>query len=531
MKKGLLVAVMVTLVFHVNHIYAQYDPLLFASGITAEELKEHLMVFASDAFEGRETGKPGQALAASYLEEYYKQLGIPGGVAGFYQQEFSLREESLGASFITMNGNRYEFIQDFFCLATSASGIVPIREIVFVGYGIDDTRYNDYTGHDDLQGKWVVCVAGEPKTSKGLYVLTGTNEPGVWTDEVGRKMAAAEKRGASGILLIRQDYDSFIPRIRFWLEAPQMMLDFPEEMKKNEEPSFPYFFVSPRIGDVLSKAAFGKPLEKIISSWEKKGQAKTSAADYEGEIHVERTIERTKSQNVLAFIEGSDERLKDEVVVISAHYDHVGVIKGEIHNGADDDGSGTVTAMEIAEAFHEAKLKGQGPRRSVLILHVSGEEKGLLGSEWYTEFPAFSLDKTVCNLNIDMIGRTDEEHAGNERYVYLIGSDRLSSDLHRISEEANTTYTGLQLDYTYNDPADPNRYYYRSDHYNFARKGIPVIFYFSGVHEDYHRPGDDPEKIMYGKMAEIGQLIFHTAWKVANADRRPAVDKAVETED
>jgi Zn-dependent M28 family amino/carboxypeptidase len=155
---------------------------------------------------------------------------------------------------------------------------------------------------------------------------------------------------------------------------------------------------------------------------------------------------------------------------------------------------------------------------------VSGEEKGLLGSEWYADHPVFPLENTVANLNIDMIGRTDEAHEDNPNYIYLIGSDRLSTELHRISEEANTTYSGLELDYTYNDPNDPNRFYYRSDHYNFAKNGIPVIFYFSGVHEDYHQPTDTPDKIMYDKMVPIARLVFHTAWDLANREKRIVVD-------
>jgi Zn-dependent M28 family amino/carboxypeptidase len=230
------------------------------------------------------------------------------------------------------------------------------------------------------------------------------------------------------------------------------------------------------------------------------------------------------ADNVLCFIEGTDPELKKEVVVISAHYDHVGVMNGKIYNGADDDGSGTVSAIEIGEAFINAKKEGHGSKRSILILHVSGEEKGLLGSEWYSEFPIFPLENTVCDLNIDMIGRVDDAHKDNDKYVYVIGSDKLSTDLHKISEKTNSTYTNLALDYTYNSPDDPNRFYYRSDHYNFAKHNIPVIFYFSGVHEDYHQPGDDAEKILYDKMSIIARLVFYTAWDVANRDEKLVVD-------
>ena len=229
------------------------------------------------------------------------------------------------------------------------------------------------------------------------------------------------------------------------------------------------------------------------------------------------------SENIWAYIEGSEK--PDEVLVISAHYDHVGMKNGEVFNGADDDGSGTVALLEIAQAFMEAKKAGYGPKRSILFLHVTGEEHGLHGSRYYSENPLFPIANTIADINIDMIGRRDVDHKDNGNYIYVIGSDRLSSDLHNINEAANAKYTKLELDYKYNDRKDPNRYYYRSDHYNFAKKGIPSIFYFNGVHEDYHKEGDEPEKIEYDLLAKRTQLAFVTAWELANRAERPIVDK------
>ena len=224
-----------------------------------------------------------------------------------------------------------------------------------------------------------------------------------------------------------------------------------------------------------------------------------------------------KGENVLGYIEGTD--LKDELIIITAHYDHLGKHDSLIFNGADDDASGVAGAMEIAEAFMIAKKEGYGPRRSILIMPVSGEEKGLLGSKYYTDNPVYPLNNTIANLNIDMIGRLDDWHSTGD-YVYLIGSDRLSYDLHNINEEINSNYTKLELDYKYNDEDDPNRYYYRSDHYNFAKNNIPVIFYFNGVHEDYHRPSDTIEKLDFNKIKKISKLIFLTAWELANREER-----------
>lgn len=222
-----------------------------------------------------------------------------------------------------------------------------------------------------------------------------------------------------------------------------------------------------------------------------------------------------ETENVAAIIKGS--KFPEEYIVISSHLDHIGIKNGEINNGADDDGSGTVALLEIAEAFKMAADVGQGPKRSLIFLHVTGEEKGLLGSSYYANNPLYPLAQTMTNLNVDMIGRTDPKREDKDpNYIYLIGADRLSQDLHDISEATNTKYTQFKLDYTFNEEKDPNRFYYRSDHFNFAKNNIPVIFYFSGTHEDYHKPGDTPDKIMYDLLAKRTQLIFYTAWELAN---------------
>ncbi|MBT0608204.1 M28 family metallopeptidase [Aequorivita echinoideorum] len=231
------------------------------------------------------------------------------------------------------------------------------------------------------------------------------------------------------------------------------------------------------------------------------------------------------SENVVAYIKGSEK--PDELIVISAHLDHVGVdADGNVFNGADDDGSGTVALLEMAQAFQQAVKDGNGPKRSILFLHVTGEEIGLFGSRYYVENPIFPLENTVCDLNIDMIGRIDPDKASNPEYLYLIGSNKLSQELQDVSTEVNDKYTNLELDYKYDDPNDPNRFYYRSDHYNFAKNNIPIIFYFNGVHADYHKITDTPDKIEYDLMAKRAKLIFLTAWELANREKRITADKA-----
>ncbi|MGB2306001.1 MAG: M28 family metallopeptidase [Flavobacteriaceae bacterium] len=238
------------------------------------------------------------------------------------------------------------------------------------------------------------------------------------------------------------------------------------------------------------------------------------------------TINKKKvaTENVVAIIEGSEK--PDEYIVISSHLDHIGIHDGQINNGADDDGSGTVSTLEIAEAFQKAVEDGKGPKRSIVFLHVTGEEKGLLGSKYYTDNPLYPLANTIANLNIDMVGRTDPKRkSSNPDYIYLIGSDRLSTELHELSEKVNKSTVNIELDYTFNAYDDPNRFYFRSDHYNFGKNNIPVIFYFNGTHADYHKPTDTVEKIEFDLMKTRAQLIFATAWELANKKNRIKMNK------
>ena len=277
-----------------------------------------------------------------------------------------------------------------------------------------------------------------------------------------------------------------------------------------------------RTGEKGQKAA----AQFIIDYYKNIGvNAANTDGNYLQNIPLEYFSGRSKdaSENVVAYIKGTSKA--DEYVVISAHYDHLGIRDSLIYYGADDDASGTSALLEIAEAFQKASKDGNGPKRSIVFLNVTGEEEGLFGSKYYSENPIFPLENTVVDLNIDMVGRFDKQHADNPEFVYLIGADKISQELHDLSEAANKKYTNLLLDYTYNDESDPNRFYYRSDHYNFAKNGIPIIFYFNGVHEDYHKATDTPDKIRYDLLQKRAQLVFYTAWEIANRDKRLVVDK------
>ncbi len=231
------------------------------------------------------------------------------------------------------------------------------------------------------------------------------------------------------------------------------------------------------------------------------------------------------SENVLAYVKGSS--LAHEIIVVSAHYDHEGIKEGQLYPGADDNSSGTAALLEIAQAFELAKKAGHGPKRSILFIHFTAEEIGLHGSRYYSENPTLPLSQTVVNLNVDMIGRVDNRNlkVNNDNYIYLIGSDRLSTELHYISEAVNKTFAQLDLQYRYNAKDDHNLYYFRSDHYNFAKESIPVIFYFNGEHDDYHKPTDTADKINFQLLQKRAQLIFSTAWQLANQPERIVIDK------
>ncbi|MFC4721624.1 M28 family peptidase [Geojedonia litorea] len=490
------------------------NPTIYGNTITAEELKEMLYVYASDEFEGRETGEPGQKKAVNYLKEQYMNMGIASPLSGDdYFQEVPLEKQKLPEVAISINGTEFKNYEDYIAIGSAASTTIDASEIVYAGYGIEDENYSSYKNLD-VKGKVVLIKSGEPKNADGTYVTSGTKETTKWVN--GRQARAskgnvAKEKGAKAIILM-DDNDSF-KRLAYYYEAASKSSNAGRISLKSNEAELYQFLVTEKLGKALYAKILDDAAPKTIQ---------TSIS-----IDVKGNSEEVSSENVVAFIKGTD--FPNEIVVISAHLDHEGIKNGEVYNGADDDGSGTIAILEIAEAFKKAADAGHGPKRSILFLHVTGEEKGLLGSKYYTDYdPIFPLENTVANLNIDMIGRIDPKRNGDRNYIYLIGSDKLSTDLHKLSETVNKKYTNITLDYTYNDENDPNRFYYRSDHYNFAKNNIPIIFYFNGTHADYHKPSDTPDKIEYDLLENRTRLVFYTAWEVANRANKVVVDKAQE---
>ncbi len=499
-------------------IFAQQDSiaLKYAATITQADLSKHLHIIASDEYGGRETGKESLTKAATYISDFYKEIGIPPIKDINYYQTYKVGLQD--AKGVAISYNNKKFIQNnhFFNFPTYLKNEQINAEIVFAGYGIEDSLYSDYTNLN-VKGKIVIVLNGEPKNKSERYWVSNSDTPSKWSNRRNNpKVTTAKEKGALALFIINENTTEMIKTYKHFIESEKLkVLDKPEV-----DYDFPNFYISSEMADEIIAKSSQKIKEKINS----KGVPESFAVKNKLSLDINKKTTITDAHNVLAYIEGSD--LKDELIILSAHYDHIGEHDSLIFNGADDDGSGTVAIMEIAEAFIKAKKDGNGPRRSILVLNVSGEEKGLLGSKYYTEYPVFPLKNTVANLNIDMIGRLDEKHADNENYIYIIGSDMLSDDLHEVNENANSTYTQLELDYEFNTTKDPNRYYYRSDHYNFAKNNIPVIFYFNGVHEDYHKETDTVDKIIFSKMEKITRLVFYTAWELANRDKRIVVNKA-----
>ncbi|WP_234736319.1 M28 family peptidase [Tellurirhabdus bombi] len=499
----------------------------YARTIQAADLEKHLRILAADDMEGRETGTAGQRKAADYIVKQFTAEGLKpivkaGDGKESYLQQFNLYRKMWGDFYVKAGKKTYTYPKDFIVNGLLSVPAETAYETVFAGYGISTGQYDDYAKLD-VKGKAIVIMDGAPKNTSG-EALAGTADFSA-QDSWRKKLTLAKDKGAAQVFIVAAEAGEDFKRLVAQRSA--MMNRFNRlTLKSGTEQlsSVGTFIVTSEIAADLLNTSAAK-LKTAADNIAKTG--KTTAGSLKGKTSVlaQRKEEAVQSSNVLGYLEGTDK--KDEVVIISAHYDHIGVNPdGQVNNGANDDGSGTVSVIEIAQAFAKAKAEGHGPRRSMLFLTVSGEEKGLLGSQYYADMdPVIPLAKTVCDLNIDMVGRVDDLHLGkSDNYIYVIGSDKLSSDLHKISENANQTYTKMELDYKYNEPTDPERIYYRSDHYNFAKNKIPIIFYFNGLHPDYHRPTDDVDKIDFKLAEKSAQLVFYTAWDVANRDEKLVVD-------
>lgn len=491
----------------------------YASGISERTLRDHLKIIASDSFEGRETGQKGIALASAYLQKIIGNLGLlPVPETKKFYQDVNFTFSKWKESNLYVNKERFRLLWDYIMITSNNQSMPEIKasEVIFAGYGIDESKYSDYK-KINVKDQIIMINKGEPIDHKGNSIVTGKAEPSVWAMDMNKKLQVAKSKGAKLVLIIEDDIKKLLEDNRRELLSGSMELG--NHLNKTFNTANHIY-----ISSTIAKAIIGKNENKVLNAREKYSKGKPESVTLKTEVVINMTkdISLLEGQNVFGFIKGKTK--PEEYVIASAHYDHLGKRGDEIFNGANDNGSGTVTLLELAQSCQQAVMEGNPPQRSIVFLWFCGEEKGLLGSKYYSENPVFPLAKTVADINIDMVGRVDEKYKDNPDYIYVIGSDRLSTDLHKINESVNQKYTQLTLDYTYNDDADPNRYYFRSDHYNFAAKGVPAIFYFNGTHEDYHRTTDDIEKINFEAMANTGKLIFHTLWELANRMDRIVVD-------
>ena len=484
----------------------------YATLITEAGLKKHLSIIASDSMEGRETGTAGQRRAAEYIQKQFESMGLkhPSSMEG-YQQSYPIGKDTILEAVLNVDGSSYQWGVDFIPPITlNASGSFNANKIVFAGYGIDDAVYSDYDKLD-VKGKVLLLLSGEPKKD-GAYFIGQNAKASAWTNEgMIKKAETAQQKGAVGILYINLMQEAFNPSSARYNKATGMYFPF-EEKEKGKIPVV-------QITHAAAQKIMGDEMKTIIGIGKSYGFM--SGLNVEKNISTSFKLKKESapiySSNVLGVLEGSEK--KDEYLMLTAHYDHLGIRNGKVYNGADDDGSGTVAVLQMAEAFVKAAKEGKRPKRNIIFMLVSGEEKGLWGSEYYTDHPIFPLEKTTADLNTDMIGRIDTERKKDDtlNYVYVVGHDKLSTELPIINEGVNNKYTKLVSDYRFDDPKDPNRIYYRSDHYNFARKGVPVLFFYDGMlKSDYHQPTDDVDKINWPLYAKRAKMIFHTAWDMAN---------------
>ncbi len=494
----------------------------FDETITIEGLKNDLTVIASDEFEGRQTGEEGIEKATEYITQRYAELGLePVGDNGTYEQFYDLNAPSIESYSYLVTDAEGNYISETSLNKQETGDFVTIfggnddvsGQIVFAGLGMSN---GDDINHlpDVVADKWLMVLFDRQKTNQ-------------------RALQSVLSSGAAGVILIMdyQDPSGFSTsagQVQSRLGSTgRMSLAY---LQNGTSRSTAWNRIHPELAAKILDVDGASGLTDLVSSISQNPASFTpKQLDFNLSHDVSVNENTVKASNIVAYLEGSDPVLKNEVVVLSAHHDHVGIGRPDstgdtIYNGADDDGSGTVALLHTAQAMKAAKEAGAGPKRSVLFLHVSGEEMGLLGSRYYSDHPIFPIENTIANINIDMIGRVDKEHQENKDYIYVIGGEIISSGIDSVLRVANQQTVNLDLSDRYNDLNDPNQFYRRSDHWNFGRLGVPFIFFFNGVHADYHRPSDSVDKIEWEQLVKRTQLVYMTTALLANSDERPLVD-------
>jgi hypothetical protein len=484
----------------------------YAKSITTDLLKQYLTVLTSDELAGRETATKGEKLAAKYVAKQFKKSKLKkfAGTKKFLQYYDVFRDTALSGTLTV--GNQTFTLGDkmFMSTAASFSQTVTASDIVFVGYGITDSLYDDYA-NKDVKGKIVLYVSGEPMVDSTM-LLTGSKRPSDWSGRGDKKLRNAQAHGAVAVLTFSAETPNMSDATKAAYKRPA--LKFKPAPASLNAATLPHSVVEAIIGNtsfaqILAATKARKKLNELVIN--------TVTANTKLEYN--ESSKKLKARNTVGYIKGSE--YPDEYVYITAHMDHLGTIGKDIYRGADDDGSGTSAVMALAKAFKDATKDGMRPKRSIIFMTVSGEEKGLWGSEYATDNPLVDHAKVSADINIDMVGRVDSKRttADTLNYIYAVGSDKLSSEMRPIMEQVNNQYVGMVLDYKFDDPNDRERIYFRSDHYNFAKNGIPIVFFYNGSHADYHRSTDTIDKINFELMAKRAKLAFHLGWELANREK------------
>jgi len=501
--------------------------------ISVAQLKDYLSFIASDEMEGRDTPSRGLDTTAKFIAMNLSRWGFtPAGDDGSYLQKIVLSRDLIdkAETRVAFNDQALVFGSDYIPSARPAD--LPATQLVFAGNGwfIKSKEIDAYKGID-AKGKIAVIFGAPNGFPPGI---TRADLSGKRGEDWMNPGEYAQKQGVVGLIIV-PDFQYLANWERNRTRVTERGLTRVDKFQAPTGAQIPLLVISLHVAEVL----FQNERQNAQSAFESIYAGKTPEsfalnADKKLAFTVKVKSEHATTQNVVAVFEGSDPLLKDEYVALGAHYDHVGIglpVNGDaIYNGADDDGSGTTALLAIAEALAKARVR---PKRSVLFVWHAGEEKGLWGSRYFTDYPTLPLAKIVTQINIDMIGRSKKPGDTNPRNkelsgpneIYVIGSKMMSTELGDLVASVNQQYLNLTYDYRYDDPADPNRFFFRSDHYNYARHGIPIVFFFDGEHEDYHRPGDEVSKIDFQKMENVARTIYLTLWEVANRPARLKVDK------
>lgn len=481
-----------------------------------DAIRKDLLMLTSDDFRGRGTGDSGFLASANYVADQLLQLGFHSFNTGmqpaakaedFFHQVPLIREQLITVQFQTAKKG-WKYGKDFYTSRAFTTDAIQDDSVSLVSYeNIEQLTPAQLNNH--------IVVVWRQKAAQGKRSPS--------TREIARSL---NRFSLKAVLVIDADFPAKPAMITKAMGEENIRIDYSREREDGVSPtagrSAPMIIVGEKTARKMFKAA-GLDWEK---DWKEVAQINSKSVIRKAlKVKAKADIlsQPFEAPNVAGFLPGN--KNMEEYIVLSAHLDHLGVHEGKTYYGADDNGSGSAALLEMSRMLLNYRDQGTMPDKTIVFLWLTGEEHGLLGSQYFTTFPPVPIESIKVNLNVDMIGRVDKAHLNEPNYVYLIGSDRLSSDLHRISEEVNANCCGINLDYTYNDPKDPNRYYQRSDHYNFAKYGIPVIFYFSGVHEDYHKPTDTPDKIDYQRIARIANLIFQTACELGNREEPLLIDK------